>query len=445
MTHRFLYWILFCALLFVYSCKSSKSVAEVHSDSFANKVEQLHSLISDFELENQLFTGFIIENLKTEKIVYAHNEDKFFTPASNTKLLTYLAAIDILADSVPALKYFQYKDSLFILGTGDPTFLAPYDADSTVYHFLSQTDKTILLNTDNMKTERFGAGWAWDDFKYYYQKENTALPFFNMATLIKTHPDSSSHSIHPTFMNQFIQTDFEASLFLKREEQSNIITINPLHQVSYPRDYEVPFYISPDFIAKSLSESINQQVGYSDFDVHEDSLLTLYHSSTDSLLKRLMLFSDNFVAEQLLFLMSDKLDVDMNTRIVIRNILDSRFKDIPDRPRWVDGSGLSRYNLITPRSLVWVLRRLSESVSQSDIREIFPSADHKGTLPKAMESLSIRAKTGSFSNNFCLSGYLTSESGETYIFSWMNNHYMITKNELTESMAKIFRFLEKNW
>lgn len=410
-----------------------------------NKVEQLQKMISEMESKQQLFTGFILENLESNEVIFAHHEDKFFTPASNTKILTCLAATEILGDSIPALQYYEKDDSLFILGTGDPSFLAPYDTDSIVYSFLSQSDDTLIFNVNNLKTARFGSGWAWDDYNYYYQKENFSLPFLHMATRITTHPDSSDFEIIPSFMEDHITKDLQASSFIKREEQSNRIVINPLHKPSFEREYEVPFYITPEFTHESLSTIVNKNIAISNFQIPKDSMQTLYHTSSDSLYKYLMLYSDNFVAEQLLFLMSHELDIDMSTRLTIKRLYNTVFKEIPDRPRIVDGSGLSRYNLITPRSLTWALRRLDESLSSEQIQEWFPSKYHEGTLPRAFEDLSIRAKTGSLSNNFCLSGFLESESGGSYVFSWMNNHYMDSKTDVTKRMARILKFIEKNW
>lgn len=435
-------------LLIVYSCKSVRSVTSEQAKILPSKEEQLSDMISDLEGAHQLFTGFVLENLQTNELIFSHNEDKFFTPASNTKLLTCLAAKKILGDSIPALQYFESHDTLFVLGTGDPSFLAHYDADSVAYKFLTKPDtksNSILFHMDNLKSPRFGTGWAWDDFSYYYQKENTSMPFLNMATLIKTHPDSSAIDVHPAFMKEYIQIDTESASFIKRDESSNIIRINPIYKPSYSRDYEVPFYVSPNFISESLSIFLNRNIAYHEFQIDRDSFQTLYHTSADSLYKQLMLFSDNFVGEQLLFLMSNKLGVDMNTRSVIKTILMTTFKDIPDRPRWVDGSGLSRYNLITPRSLVWILKQLNTTMSKEEIEAWFPSSDHKDSLPMSLESNSLRAKTGTLSNNFCLSGFLQSKSGQTFIFSWMNNHYMMSKTELTERMSKIFTFIENNW
>jgi len=151
-------------------------------------------------------------------------------------------------------------------------------------------------------------------------------------------------------------------------------------------------------------------------------------------------------AEQLLFLIGSKLDTKLNTRKIIREILgDAVFAGIPDRPRWVDGSGLSRYNLMTPRSMIWVLEQLDSHLTDAEIKDWFPSGEYLGTLPKELEHLNLQAKTGTLSNNFCLSGYLDTVSGKRLHFSWMNNHFMVSKSKLSGEMAEVLGFVQERY
>ena len=68
-------------------------------------------------------SGLLIFDPADSSVVFDYNSHRHFTPASNTKLLTYFAATKMMGDSIPALKYCIVNDSLFFTGTGDPTFL----------------------------------------------------------------------------------------------------------------------------------------------------------------------------------------------------------------------------------------------------------------------------------------------------------------------------------
>ena len=438
--------ILICFISVLQSCKTRQLSQNLPSkEESISTEERLFNLMSKFEIDNQVFTGLMITDAESGHTLFSHNEDKFFTPASNTKLFTLLAAQEYLSDSIPALQYALLGDSIVIKGTGDPTFLTKNDIDSVAFHFLQQREERIYLDQSHMTAGRFGSGWSWDDYAYYYQKENSSFPIAGQATRIKSDPDSSEFNISPEYMTPFITTDLTQSHFLSREEHSNRITMNPVHQPTYAREYEVPFYQDTSVTAGLLSHLLEKDV--EQLEGSEEFLFeTLYHQNSDSLYKDLMLVSDNFVAEQLLFLIGSELDLELNTRKIIRQILgDAAFASIPDRPRWVDGSGLSRYNLMTPRSMVWILEQLDSHLTDADIKDWFPSGEHLGTLPKELEQLNLQAKTGTLSNNFCLSGYLDTVSGKRLHFSWMNNHFMVSKSKLAGEMAKVLGFVQERF
>src|SRR4051812_21906913 len=64
-------------------------------------------------------TGFLLFDPSTKKELFSFNADKYFTPASNTKIFTFYAALKILDDSIPALRFTTNNDSLIFWGTGD--------------------------------------------------------------------------------------------------------------------------------------------------------------------------------------------------------------------------------------------------------------------------------------------------------------------------------------
>ncbi len=428
------------------SCKTRHLSQAQKSNVSANSVSEiLTDLFYQYQRDHQLFSGLIVVDALSDQVLFSQNEDKYFTPASNTKLLTLLAAQYYLSDSIPALQYYENGDSLVIKGTGDPSFLTKNDVDSVAFYFLNETDKNIYIHNSDMTTGRFGSGWAWDDYAYYYQKENSAFPIAGQATRITYHPDSTAIIVFPTFMKDYIKTDTLSKQFLTRDEYSNLITINPLHQPKKAREYEIPFYQDSSFLKTLFNQLLDKEIHYVS-DTMDYPYKNLYQMNSDSLYKALMLISDNFVAEQLLFLIGSQLKMELNTQKIIKRILEEEpFMSIPDRPRWVDGSGLSRYNLISPRSMIWILDQLENHLTNEQIKQWFPSGEHVGTLPKGLEKLNIMAKTGTLSNNFCLSGYLNTASGKRLRFSWMNNHFMASKTELVADMEKLLLFIQEEF
>jgi len=114
----------------------------------------------------------------------------------------------------------------------------------------------------------------------------------------------------------------------------------------------------------------------------------------------------------------------MNDEAIIDTILNTDLKDIPQRPQWVDGSGLSRYNLFTPQDFVYILNKLKNDFGFERLKKILPTGG-TGTLKRYFNSDSsfIYAKTGTLSNHVALSGFLITRKNKLLVFSILNNNY----------------------
>jgi len=135
-------------------------------------------LISAEEKFNE-HIGFVLYDPGSGKTLIEFNSARYFTPASNTKIFTFYTALQILGDSVPALKYTISNDSLIFWGTGDPSFLYKQTfTDSRVYDFLRSAPQNLFFSNTNFQTEHFGPGWAWDDYRDTYSAERSPFPLF---------------------------------------------------------------------------------------------------------------------------------------------------------------------------------------------------------------------------------------------------------------------------
>jgi len=134
------------------------------------------------------------------------------------------------------------------------------------------------------------------------------------------------------------------------------------------------------------------------------------------------------VAEQLLLLCAGVKYDTLQQEKIIPWVKDSLFGALPNPPRWVDGSGLSRYNLITPRYLSGVLQQLYREQPRERLFSLFPAGGISGTLTDWYRGPDgkpfVFAKSGSMSGVQCLSGYLVAKSGKVLIFSFMHNNFV---------------------
>ena len=376
------------------------------------------------------FTGFVLFDPEDNKILFEHQGSRYFTPASNTKLFTFYTANKILGDSIPAFEYKISGDSIWLWGTGDPSFLHPDLPASQVFDFLK--GKKIFLVRDRHAEPMYGPGWAWDDHKDSYQREKATFPIYGNALRVRWDSLLNQPQITPPFIQD--RVTFEA------EETDRLRGINDFFVSSDwdHTDLDIPFNTSDSLFAALWSDTLKSNVEWLDFLEPED--VNLLHSiPADSVYKRVLQESDNFLAEQLILLSSSKLFGELNSNRTIELLADSLLSDLPQPPIWVDGSGLSRYNMFTPLSMVALLHRIYQEVDEERIFKLFPAGGQSGTIENyyPADPPYIFAKTGTLRNNHALSGFLIAKSGKRLIFSFMHNHYTGGSDPIKKEMERL--------
>jgi D-alanyl-D-alanine carboxypeptidase/D-alanyl-D-alanine-endopeptidase (penicillin-binding protein 4) len=161
---------------------------------------------------------------------------------------------------------------------------------------------------------------------------------------------------------------------------------------------------------------------------HQKESKIIFTVPTDSLLKIMMNRSDNFFAEQILLMTSQQLLGTMDDAAVIDTILKTDFASFPQKPIWVDGSGLSRFNLTTPENYIALLQKMENEFPMERIQAVFAQGG-KGTLSAYYKDIPgvLYAKTGTLGNQIALSGYIITDKGTKLLFSVLvSNHVSAT-------------------
>lgn len=418
MKKHYLFYLSFLSLI-LFACSATYKIKQSAKNNFLN---------------NNAFasahTGINIYEPATGKYWYNYQGEKYFVPASNTKLFTCYAAMKYLGDSIIGIKYKETADTLFIISVGDPTFLGPDFMNQPVFNFLKSTNKTIVLNTSLWNEARWGNGWAWNDYNDDYAAERSVMPVYeNLATFnngVNGIKVSSSY-----FSNKIIYTTAENKsndfTSIRRDIDANrfFITGNDsLHSA-----VQIPFYTAEDStLINMLEDTLHKTVLLNHSLIDETNWQEMHSQPTDSLLKITMHRSDNFFAEQSLLMVSAKLFNLMNDEKIIDTLLKTDYKDLPQKPHWVDGSGLSHYNLFSPRDFVFLLNKMKDDFGIERIKNILATGG-SGTLRNyyKQDSGYIYAKTGSLSGVIALSGFLYTKKNKLLIFSFLiNNQYNTT-------------------
>ena len=383
------------------------------------------------------FTGFYLYDPITKEEIYNYNGNKFFIPASNTKIFTLYTAMKMLNDSIPAFKYQLIGDELHIEGTGDPTFLHPKYKNTRALDFLKNNGSKIIFHWNNFDEESFLPGWTWDDFRKDYAPERSQFPIHE--NLVSISKNGSSIKTFPTY--------FEELTEIREMPEPRNFYDNKFYISNKKRTEKVPFIVNETVIEKSLSQILGKPV-----DMVKTPMINnpkvFYSQKSDDVYREMMENSDNFLAEHLLILASSTLPGKLSASETITYSKRYLLNDLKQQPEWFDGSGLSRYNLFTPQSFAQVLGKMYNEFPEQRLFSIFPIGGKTGTIKNRYKDSAqpyIYAKTGTLNNNVTLSGYLKTKSGRTLIFSLMNNNSIKDLSWIRNENEKLLRIIRDNY
>ncbi|MDQ3551221.1 MAG: D-alanyl-D-alanine carboxypeptidase, partial [Bacteroidota bacterium] len=335
--------------------------------------KQVQSLLNDPALINA-HIGISIFDPEASQYLYNHQGEKYFVPASNIKIPTLYAALKYMGDSIVGLRYAVAGNKVSILPTGDRTFLHPDFEKHPAFNFLRLFDTIQILNP-LFDDDFLGSGWSWNDYKSYYMAQKSNFPIY--GNIVKFNwENSASVKIVPSYfqseteVTETLTTGFQLE---KPWDENSFVLLNGRSKTA-----EVPFRPDPGTILNLITDTLKKVVEF-EYAKPKLKFQSLYSQLTDSLLKLMMYRSDNFYAEQVLLMAGNELFGTMTTSKVTDTILKSSFSDLPQKPRWVDGSGLSRYNLFSPNDFIVILNKLKNEFGMERMKAIFATGG-QGTI-----------------------------------------------------------------
>jgi len=424
----------------LFSCSVSTKIAKR-----ADKILMQDSVISTGHI------GISIYEPATNNYWYNYNADKYFTPASNAKLFTLYAGMKYLGDSLVGLRYRDVGDTIIIYPNADPTFLHADFSKQPIFDLLAS--KKYVNFQSQYFTDNLGKGWAWDDYQEPYMVQRNEFPMYgNMIRIYitpsgyKTIPDHIDISFdrNPDNYNDSLGYD------IFRDWKENKISLLPSYRPSAKDEIlKIPLAAGLYEMPRFLMDTLHNQVylGRNEEFKNTDRRLSITHSQpTDSLLTPMMHRSDNFFAEQTLLMVSNERLGFMNDEAIIDSLLNNELKDIPHRPTWVDGSGLSRYNLFTPQSFIYILNKMKNEFGLERLKGILPTGG-EGTLSDYYTSdrTFIYAKTGTLGGTIALSGFLITKKNKLLVFSILTNNFKGRATAVRRAVEQFVKGIRENY
>lgn len=445
-----------------YENQPSSTIKESPSEKLLSAKElvdiNLNSMMNDPVLKNANW-GFVVYDPKTKKIVSSYNENTPLIPASTTKLLTTETAVHLLGEKFRWMTQLEYSGTideagilhgnLYIVGSGDPS-LGTNKAGATSYSALAsdfiealrtkgikRVNGDIVLQTAVFKTNKMQtlpANVVWLENGSYY------LP---VGSTREINPQNEKLIAKQT--NPFV-------------ESKNYYYISPyIKQMVYAEKFEGGYLTTklpevPAFFANTLRTTMVKRgipvMGkvvskVTDANPEKRELITNYSSPT---LSEIIFYtnqhSDNALAEATLRMVGFQKEGDQTLESG-RNVVVEHLKSIgfdTNGLTYMDGSGLSRNNLVTPISQVKFLTGLMNEKFYNSYLESLPVAGQTGTLKKSFFGNGygqIFAKTGTLNKVKALAGYLKTTTGKTLVFSLLINNYAGSVDMVKKRMEQI--------
>ena len=393
--------------------------------------KKINRWVSKNENLKNSIVSIAIKELDENKKIKGINFNTFMTPASNLKILTVLGSI-YYGDTIPVIKYNLSNDTLMISPTGYPLLAHPKYQNKELENFLKPHNQ-IEYNKPNTDMIKYGPAWAWDDLSYYFQAERSPMPIFgNVLQIIKKQNGDLTYT--PDYFK--VNLDYNQKVKIKRDENENTFFVNPSIIKLGDTIYH-PFISSTKVITDLLENSIKNSVSFSNNKLNNYDVLNSDH--VDEIYSIILKKSDNLISESLVsnisFRVNDTISVNKGINI-IKNLFKS---NISKQMNLFDGSGLSRYNLITPEALVISLERIYFMVGMERIKKIFPN----NFIIDNYEDF-VWGKTGTLKNNFNYSGYIITNKGKQYVFSIMINHFTEDLDKIKSAIADFLIFLKSS-
>lgn len=416
---------------------------------------------------NKSAVSVVVKNISTQDTVYSLNGRTPMHPASTLKLVTTAASVDTLgADySFKTSLYKSTNNDLYFKLSGDP-LLSSKNLDKMVKTARDKkiTPKNVYVDDSAFDKVEWGEGWQWDDAL------NPLMPKFSVYNLNKnllkidalptTNGMPATVSIKPnypiTYMN-YVTTNLTQTSWLKAEKNPEIAnTINVLGNVSKSATIYIPLN----------NPKLNFMLRLAD--IFKDSKIEYFGKFTNAKLPKTNIYlvdevqhgilpmlgliiknSDNLVAESLFKAAGAEWAEAQGSFENSKKMLDAYFEKLgidAQDIRIVDGSGVSKNNLMTADFMANFLVSLSEQDGFENIEMLLPTPS-EGTLKNRMLYFkdNLRAKTGTLADTSAIAGYITSKRGKTYAFDIMINDAKTSSADKKNIEEQILRSLYMNY
>ncbi|GAA1214307.1 D-alanyl-D-alanine carboxypeptidase/D-alanyl-D-alanine-endopeptidase [Kitasatospora nipponensis] len=414
----------------------------------------------------------LVSDAASGQELYRHDPDALMLPASTQKTVTAAAALDLLGQdhrfttevlAAGPRTGGRLEGDLVLRGGGDPSLL-PADLDALAVRVaaagVTEVAGGVLADASRYDADALAAAWAWDDQAAYYSPQISALTLTTDSdddvgsvrltltpdatpggpAAVRLTPEQAPVRISgqvitgPAGGASTVQVD-------RRPGDNDLVLSGSLPADAGPTGAWVaiddPARLAGTVFAAALARhGVTVRGALREGPAPAGATVLAAHDSAQlgALLVPFLKLSNNGIAEHLVKEIgvvragsgSWAAGLEQVRGFLTRNALE------PTPARQVDGSGLSRQNLLTGRRLVALLRFARQQPWFGAWYDALPVAGDPrrmvgGTLTDRLRGTPaegrLHAKTGSMTGVDALAGYLDRADGRTLAFSVLVNNF----------------------
>jgi len=460
--------------------------------SRAELAERLDRILADPALI-RAHVGLTVQIAETGEVLYERAGEKRFTPASNTKIVTGAVGLDVLGPdftwttklvAAGPIEDGTLDGDLWIIGGGDPS-LSRDRLEAWMKQLRLAGIRRVtgdVIGDDRVFTEpQWGTGWMWDDLYGGWSAGVTGLQLAPNTVRAYVVPGGTpgdetelvyrargptlaiDNRVHTGAPGSDLRLEFVPPAEGGPVELRGWVPLGPDSTSLFLATPHATLYLL-DWMRLLFSEGqviVDGRFRRARADETAGAGSWSYESRSEPLsevLGEMLKPSDNQMAETLLRTIAvaegEEGSPDAGLEIVSSRLADWGIE--PGAIELADGSGLSRYNEVTPNAIARLLRAMWRQPDFATFRDALPTAGVDGTLRRRLLATpgadNVHAKTGSLSAVRALSGYLVDGAGETLVFSLLLNGYdspgavaVALEDLLIEQVALYRRPVQPGW
>ncbi|PRY33157.1 D-alanyl-D-alanine carboxypeptidase/D-alanyl-D-alanine endopeptidase [Pseudosporangium ferrugineum] len=431
-------------------------------------------------------TGLQVRDATSGAVIYSHNAEQRVIPASNEKLMTSAAALEVLGTGYKFHTYARYSGTksgktvsgnLYLKGQGDPTLTyAQFDAIATAVNRAGITKFTGSLVADDTWFDRtpLGLDWSWQDETYADTAPISALTvaadgnFNSGAVAVVTKPGSAANkagavtltpanSVLKVVNNTVTGASGSANtVSATRAHGTNTITVSGSVPLGGAAKTSLVSVLSPTQVAAGVFRDALKRhgvtvVGATTTGATPSSAKTITdHASIplSQLLPYFLKLPNNGHAELLTKAMGRARTPgsagSWSTGLAASTAALKAIGVDTGKITMGDGSGLSRRDWLTTAQIATLLQAAQSRPWFATWYAALPIAGNPaplvgGTLASRMKGTpaenNLHGKTGTLTGVNALSGYVTDRSGRKLLFSSISNAAQSNVADLLDTAA----------